>query len=366
VSRAAPPWRLVPGASLYTPTDLRLTWRAFLAGEVPESAVFALPAGACPIPLDWLFDVGIEYREWHDNSCGEVTMVTRRHLRGWRPDPDARIALGGEVGLLHVESIAPGLLASWPEALRGPRAFQASAGQVDAAALDRLGACVPWEDLSIASGFQWGESAGAAIEALARSWPLLRGLELEYVPWTEGALRALAAAPFLPRLEGLHLHGSPLDERGAVALAEAAGPLLHLDLSEAGLGPTAARAWAPRLGAARRIDLTENPIGDDGLRALVESGALVSVEDLRLSRCDLGDAAIDALCAADLPRLTGLRLNDNRITNAGLATLARSPLLTQLVHLSISSRSLPEPGLVAGRASEDVCVVYRFAGRSAP
>lgn len=348
---------------MFSPTDLRVHWHAFLAGEAGEDTVRPLPAGACPVPLDWLFDVETEYATRHDNSCGEVTSVRLTHLRGWRADPDPRLALGGQVDLLHVETIAPGLLAAWPDAVRGPRAFQAYARQVDAAALDRLGACVPWEDLSIWSGFQWGEAAAAAVEAVARGWPRLRGLELQYVPWTEGALRSLAAASFLPSLEDLHLRGSPLDERAAIALAEAAGPLVHLDLSEAGLGSAAAGAWAPKLRGARRIDLSRNPIGDDGLRALAESGALESVEDLRLARCDLGDAGIDALCAADPRRLTGLWLDDNRVTTAGLATLARSPLLGRLVHLSIASRSLPEPGLLAGRASEEVRVAYWFSGR---
>jgi hypothetical protein len=82
---------------------------------------------------------------------------------------------------------------------------------------------------------------------------------------------------------------------------------------------------APKLRRVRRLKLSSNPIGDAGVRALLEAGAFEHVEDLSLNRCELTDASLAALVEAAPPKLRGLWIDSNAFSDEGLEALVRSP-----------------------------------------
>ncbi|WP_375335380.1 hypothetical protein [Micromonospora sp. CP22] len=68
------------------------------------------------------------------------------------------------------------------------------------------------------------------------------------------------------------------------------------------------------------LDLRGNPIGDDGLAALVDSPHLGRLRWLGLARCGIGAAGVEALAATDnLPalRYVDLRRNPVEVTARG-------------------------------------------------
>jgi uncharacterized protein (TIGR02996 family) len=88
-----------------------------------------------------------------------------------------------------------------------------------------------------------------------------------------------------------------------------AAPVRHVTLSAA--RPQIARlAASPHLVRVKSLDLSENKLGDDGVRALVESPHLKNLRYLRLAKNDLGRDAAEAVVAA--PALAGLAHLDFR------------------------------------------------------
>jgi Leucine-rich repeat (LRR) protein len=87
-------------------------------------------------------------------------------------------------------------------------------------------------------------------------------------------------------------------------------------------------ARCPHLAKLRRLDLTGNRIGSDGVEALAASPFLSGLRELGLNGNHIGPAGFDALLAAPwLGNLTTLELADNGI---GAAELARLPALHAL------------------------------------
>jgi hypothetical protein len=95
-----------------------------------------------------------------------------------------------------------------------------------------------------------------------------------------------------------------------------AAPVRHVTLSAA--RPQVARlAASPHLARVTSLDLSENKLGDDGVRALVESPHLRNLRYLRLARNELGREAAEAVVAA--PALAGLAHLDFRGNRVDLA-----------------------------------------------
>ncbi|MEV4715269.1 hypothetical protein [Micromonospora sp. NPDC049374] len=86
-------------------------------------------------------------------------------------------------------------------------------------------------------------------------------------------------------------------------------PVRHLVLVEAA-GLTAEVAQVACLNRLVALDLRGNPIGDDGLAALVDSPHLGRLRWLGLARCGIGPAGAEALAASR--NLPGLRFVDFR------------------------------------------------------
>jgi uncharacterized protein (TIGR02996 family) len=237
----------------------------------------------------------------------------------------------------------------------------------------------------------------------------LRTLGLNHCALDDRAARLLAESPLLAGLESLDLGKNRLGDGGVLALARSPhlGRLRLLDLSSNAVGPEGARNVArsgldrlaalylgnnrlgddglaalalvapglPNLeslrvsynrigargvtifaaegsGGLTTLDLSWNPVGDEGVRALAESQALSRLAALDLGYAELGDGAARAL--AESPHLAGLavlNLCTNRIGPAGARALAGSASLAHLTALNLGYNAVGEEGVQALTAS---------------
>ncbi|MGD9904452.1 MAG: protein kinase [Vicinamibacterales bacterium] len=189
-------------------------------------------------------------------------------------------------------------------------------------------------------------AAGAAALALARNFPELSRLGLSRNRLGVEGLELLAGAPRFGALVDLDLAANGVGPRGMLVLA--AAPLVrrvrHLDVADNDLGDAglAAMVGAPYLSALRTAALGRNGLTATGLALL--SGAPAELERLDLTGNPLGDDGAGVL-AHLLPRLPvrSLGLADCGMSGRGLATiLAAAP--SGLAHLSLSGNAVDASG----------------------
>lgn len=180
-----------------------------------------------------------------------------------------------------------------------------------------------------------------------------------------GAISVLAA---LPRLESLMLDGGALGDEGAEALAALPRRWTRLGLQWNEIGERGARtlANAATLSQVEELRLGNNPLGDEGARAvlasphlgrlrvlelsgglgeprlsaavwrtLVDAPVTGTLEALDLSRTALGAEGARALAAAPLARLRRLDLSGSDLGDEGALALAHSPFLDALEWLNL-------------------------------
>ena len=130
----------------------------------------------------------------------------------------------------------------------------------------------------------------------------------------------------LPTLQ-LYLHANQITARGLQPLLEAPALLEQL----------------------QKLALSENPLGDNGGRALayaLEQGSLPALKELQMNHCQLGDRGLQALASAlqsdTLPKLSALWLDSNKIGDAGVGALAKVLFATALG----KGASWPAPSLM--------------------
>jgi uncharacterized protein (TIGR02996 family) len=82
----------------------------------------------------------------------------------------------------------------------------------------------------------------------------------------------------------------------------------------------------------RLLDISQNPVGDDGARALAQAHALRKLEVLDLRRTRISDKGVVALAGSgNLAALKELRLEEERLGQRGLDAILRSPFLSDAV-----------------------------------
>ena len=160
-----------------------------------------------------------------------------------------------------------------------------------------------------------------------------------------GAIAAILALPELARRVELHLVGVPLGDAGLRTLLDqgALDGLTTLTLRRAGLtAEGAARlAASEQAGNLLKLDLEENPLGGDGARALASSAHLDELRVLSLVLTDLDADGAAALAEAPLlQRLLRLDLSQNRIGDAGASRLLASPRLVPGLWLGLARNRL--------------------------
>jgi uncharacterized protein (TIGR02996 family) len=166
--------------------------------------------------------------------------------------------------------------------------------------------------------------------------------------WTPPA----TGAPGLAALTDFKLSAS---RSGPVftALADSAfAPALSaLDLSACaglGAGELAELARGDRFERLARLDLRSCNLGPVQLGSLTGAGPAPPVTDLNLTLNPLGDDGLAALLATPLVgRVRVLALHGTGLTDAGAAALARWPGAAQLTHLNLSNNSIGRAGIEA-------------------
>ena len=229
----------------------------------------------------------------------------------------------------------------------------------------------------------------------------LTELGFEFDGITPNGLEVLAGSPLFTRLSGLELRSNAIppallvDALGAArepgALSRLALPynrigradaehlfglplvreLQHLDLSDNPLGVDGVTALAESgvVRGLRVLNLSGTRPGVPGVKALTEAGGLAGVRLLDLSANRLGPVAVKHLAAcAGFRGLRVLNLANNPVGDAGAAALAAARPLAGLIELDLRDADVGYAGAIALAESPHLDGLLRLdlrtAGRS--
>eukprot|EP00964_Phaeocystis_antarctica_P108398 scaffold73003_cov64-Phaeocystis_antarctica.AAC.4 len=232
------------------------------------------------------------------SASNELRTATQVLLPQLRTDYEAAAALGCKVGLRSCKELREA---------KEVRCFNKGLTAADLALLGALGSVLP---ALVSLGLREPAAGPDGVQRLAAglsagALPAVTWLKLGHMHVGDAGASALAAAlgrGALPRLEILTLYSTAIGDGGLVALA----PALQ------------------RLPALETLELVGNPLGDEGIAALVAppppagappppTGGLTKLKKLFLSETQITDAGCAALAATldrgALPALERLDLN---------------------------------------------------------
>jgi uncharacterized protein (TIGR02996 family) len=147
-------------------------------------------------------------------------------------------------------------------------------------------------------------------------------------------------------LEAAIIDGSALVEQGGHPLARA--PILELGSCLESPQQVAGLAACKEFTRLRKLRLGGSPLGDDGIRRLVESPCFPPVRVLWLTRCNIGPGGVQALaeCRA-LGGLERLILTGNPLGDEGARILAAAQTFANLRLLAVEDCEFAEAGVEA-------------------
>jgi len=197
------------------------------------------------------------------------------------------------------------------------------------------------EDLSLNHSCLEGVGTALAGRETSRSWENLKSLSLNNTNMTTGDAQALAGAKW-SGLHNLDIGDNPIGDDGVAALVNSR---IVANLTSLGLG---------KIGVFRNPKNRRPMHG--GLTALVNSPYLGKLETLDLHGNGLGPDQADLLSLArKLGNLRDLDVGDNPLSPAGAEGLARNGALRELTSLNFRSCGLGDRGVegIAGRKLGD-------------
>ena len=165
----------------------------------------------------------------------------------------------------------------------------------------------------------------------------------------------LFALPVMHELQHLDVSDNPLGTEGVTALAESGVVrglrTLNLCKTRPGVPGVKALVEAGGLAGLRMLDLSDNLLGPVAVKSLAACGGFRGLRVLNLSSNLVGDAGANALAASRaLTGLLELYLRDADISDAGALALAESPHLDNLLRLDLRTRDNRELGPAAREA----------------
>lgn len=184
-----------------------------------------------------------------------------------------------------------------------------------------------------------------SIKRMARrpALSLIRHLRLQSNGLDGALLRHLISSPHLSRLASLALVHNPLGAKGLVGLRdlERWDELRALTLQHVELDRVAALELSKNLALTQlsALSVAVNPLGADGLRALLSAGALLSLARFDVSHCHLHDDGARTLFAwRATPGLRALDLSCNGLSEPRtLEALTRAEFFSALRELSLGA-----------------------------
>jgi uncharacterized protein (TIGR02996 family) len=233
--------------------------------------------------------------------------------------------------------------------------FLDSAGAVRAIApLDTL-------FLHLLEGREKAVFASEHLAGLSRLW-------VESARITDTGMAALTSSPHLRRLRRLGANrnrplaeakdANKLTDASAFALAETGNLPVLESLALGGykkitLAGIQAIVESPRRAGLTALDLSEWPGGPEFATLFHGAGCrLDNLQELLLNNCRLGDEGVETLARADaLRHLERLWLTQNKIGDRGVTALASSPHLSGLTDLDLWKNSLTDASVRAILAS---------------
>ncbi|PIV98202.1 MAG: hypothetical protein COW42_16090 [Deltaproteobacteria bacterium CG17_big_fil_post_rev_8_21_14_2_50_63_7] len=176
------------------------------------------------------------------------------------------------------------------------------------------------------------------------------------------AARQLAHAP-LAAMGTLILSGNSLGREGLVPLLESTW-LEHvevLDLSGTGMDDELVQRLVSRsMKRLKALNLAGSALTHLGLTALMRTHQMPLLSELSLASCRLEGEALEALQADGLPSLARLELSFNPLGDDGAQRLAAAPRCEHLRAISLESTHISNSGIAALQASRYTC--GRFGG----
>jgi hypothetical protein len=158
-------------------------------------------------------------------------------------------------------------------------------------------------------------------------------LDVSQCTRTSEGLIALSRTPALRRIAGLALHHVKVSPAAANALSASpfASALSAFSVNDRSLGKSGVRALleAPWIRNLRSLNLFNQGATDAVGKAFANLGG-GAIERLDLLHNDLGRAASRALASADLSKLRELHISYNPIGDQGLAAILSNPTLASL------------------------------------
>lgn len=192
-----------------------------------------------------------------------------------------------------------------------------------------------------------GDEGLRHLAGASKAWPHLRSLGLQKIGASAEGVAALAKGLRLPPEGKLQLGFQPIDLTAAEALS-ALPPLDTLDLTEAEIAPEAARQLLQR-GPMRALILDGARLGPGALKGLSGLSPRLAILDLRGAQ--LGAEDVEILAALEAPALAAVDLTRNPIGDQGVKALAAAPWRSQLRALSaLHTEAGPEARAALQRA----------------
>lgn len=183
----------------------------------------------------------------------------------------------------------------------------------------------------------------------------LGGLGAEPEVMGPPGLAMLVKSPHVTQLRTLTITGQRLGAAAAMLNDVPFARLETLGLFGNQLGPDGAKllAVAQRLFAhVRSLDVRNNQLTDAGVAALARAKGVGAVESLMIGHETIGPAAVEAVMGGTLTSLRALWLGwSEKIGDAGLEAMARSPRFGQLKQLEIPNIGATALGIAALAAS---------------
>jgi len=202
-----------------------------------------------------------------------------------------------------------------------------------------------------------GVAGAVAVADGCATMPALAWLSLMSNPIGDGGAAALAACSHLAGLRELLLLDTQIGAAGVAALAGSASlrRLSRLVLGGNQIGVEGARALArSQLGELRELSLDNNPVTDDGARAIAGSDTFARLEHLSLNWTGLtGDGALALARSPRLPAVSELKLSGNALGSA-VAAIAQSPIAARLRRFELKETGIDDDAAVAIASSADL------------
>lgn len=186
----------------------------------------------------------------------------------------------------------------------------------------------------------------ATLKALKQSKLALTRLSLSGNKELGGHFDALAGWKALPKLEALALPQTVTADDVRALFPKPSKALRELDVTSAKALLETPEVLLEVAQALTHLDLGVTSVGDEGFGALVS--AFDHLLELQVNGCSLSDAAIEVLVTKGSTRLVTLDVSSNKLTDAGVKTLAAWKGLEHVTHLRLgNNRKVTAAGLKA-------------------